>query len=94
MDWRTSRPAAVVKREDAERDRDELDAVQSRARSPIFAVSRLRRGRGVCFAVNGLSFLAVIVALLLIHTACGPRRSGGMLDEMKDGFARRAAESS
>lgn len=45
-------------------------------------------GAAACFAVNGLSFLAVIVALNLIG---GPRetgyeRKGGLLDEMKEGF--------
>ena len=45
-------------------------------------------GAAICFAVNGLSFLAVILALLLIKSP--PVRpaaeQGGLLDEMREGF--------
>jgi predicted MFS family arabinose efflux permease len=45
-------------------------------------------GAPICFALNGLSFLAVIVVLLMIRTpATRPANEhGGILDEMKDGF--------
>lgn len=45
-------------------------------------------GAAICFAVNGLSFLAVILALLLIHPppARPAHEQGGLFDEMKDGF--------
>jgi predicted MFS family arabinose efflux permease len=61
----------------------------ARVIGPIFAGLALAAwGAAVCFAVNGLSFLAVIVALLLIRSpAVRPAaEQGGMLDEMKDGF--------
>ena len=45
-------------------------------------------GAAVCFAVNGLSFLAVILALLLIRTPHVARTEerGGIMDEMRAGF--------
>ncbi|HEX8412092.1 MAG TPA: MFS transporter [Thermoanaerobaculia bacterium] len=45
-------------------------------------------GAALCFAINGLSFLAVIVALLLIRTPHVARTEaqGGIMDEMKAGF--------
>ena len=45
-------------------------------------------GAAICFAVNGLSFLAVILALLLIRTPQVTRTEtqGGIMDEMKAGF--------
>jgi predicted MFS family arabinose efflux permease len=45
-------------------------------------------GAAVCFAVNGLSFLAVILSLLLIRTPQVTRTEerGGIMDEMKAGF--------
>lgn len=61
----------------------------ARVIGPIFAGLALAAwGAAVCFAVNGLSFLAVIGALLLIRSpAVRPAaEQGGMLDEMKDGF--------
>jgi predicted MFS family arabinose efflux permease len=61
----------------------------ARVIGPILAgIALAAWGAAVCFLVNGLSFFAVIVALLLIRT---PRvrtdaEQGGILDEMKDGF--------
>ena len=45
-------------------------------------------GAAICFALNGLSFLAVIVALLLIRPPRVERtgEEGGMMDEMRAGF--------
>jgi MFS family permease len=45
-------------------------------------------GAAACFAVNGLSFLAVIVALQLIRSPkiAGDGVKRGILDEMKEGF--------
>lgn len=45
-------------------------------------------GGASCFFINGLSFLAVIVAYLVIkipEVSSGPKR--GVMDEMRDGFA-------
>lgn len=45
-------------------------------------------GAALCFAVNGVSFLAVILALLLIRTPQVTRTEaqGGIMDEMRAGF--------
>jgi predicted MFS family arabinose efflux permease len=45
-------------------------------------------GAAVCFGLNGLSFLAVIVSLLLIRTPHVERKEaqGGLMDEMRAGF--------
>jgi MFS family permease len=45
-------------------------------------------GAAICFAVNGLSFLAVILSLLLIRTPRVTRTEaqGGIMDEMRAGF--------
>jgi predicted MFS family arabinose efflux permease len=45
-------------------------------------------GAAICFGVNGLSFIAVIVALLLIRSPHVERTEarGGIMDEMKAGF--------
>ncbi len=61
----------------------------ARVIGPVLAgIALAAWGAAVCFAVNGLSFFAVIVALLLIRSP--PVRptseQGGMLDEMKAGF--------
>ena len=81
----------LVKREDVP-NAIAMNSMQfnlARVIGPILAGLALAAwGAAVCFAVNGLSFLAVIVALLLIRS---PRvrpaaEQGGMLDEMKEGF--------
>jgi predicted MFS family arabinose efflux permease len=45
-------------------------------------------GAAICFLLNGLSFLAVIVALLSIKTPVveQPEERGGIMDEMRAGF--------
>jgi predicted MFS family arabinose efflux permease len=62
----------------------------ARVIGPILAGLALAAwGAAICFAVNGVSFLAVIVALLLIRSpdVKSPEAvKGGMLDEMKEGF--------
>ena len=62
----------------------------ARVIGPILAgVALTAFGAAVCFGLNGLSFIAVIVALMLIRS---PQVAGagdekrGFLDEMKDGF--------
>jgi predicted MFS family arabinose efflux permease len=62
----------------------------ARVIGPILAGLALAAwGAAICFAVNGVSFLAVIVALLLIRSPdikTTEAKKGGLLDEMKDGF--------
>ncbi len=62
----------------------------ARVIGPIFAGFALTAfGAAVCFGLNGLSFIAVIIALMLISApaiASKPEGKRGMLDEMKDGF--------
>ncbi|HYH05645.1 MAG TPA: MFS transporter [Thermoanaerobaculia bacterium] len=61
----------------------------ARVIGPILAGLALAAwGAAVCFLVNGLSFFAVIAALLLIRSpdVRVARPSGGLLDEMKEGF--------
>jgi predicted MFS family arabinose efflux permease len=46
-------------------------------------------GAAVCFGLNGVSFVAVIIAMLLIHSPTMTDRreeKRGMVDEMKEGF--------
>jgi len=62
----------------------------ARVIGPVLAgVALAAWGAAICFAVNGLSFLAVILALLLIRS---PRvrpaeEQDGMVEEMKAGFS-------
>ena len=81
----------LVKREDVP-NAIAMNSMQfnlARVIGPILAgIALAAWGAAICFAVNGLSFLAVIVALLLIRS---PRvrpaaEQGGMVDEMKEGF--------
>ena len=61
----------------------------ARVIGPVLAgIALAAWGAAICFAVNGLSFLAVIGALLLIRSpAARPAaEQGGLLDEMKEGF--------
>jgi len=61
----------------------------ARVIGPVLAgIALTAWGSAICFALNGLSFLAVIVVLMLIRTpAARPAEEHGrMLDEMKDGF--------
>lgn len=61
----------------------------ARVIGPIFAGLALAAwGAAVCFFVNGLSFLFVIGALLLIRApqVRSKEEHGGLVDEMKEGF--------
>lgn len=61
----------------------------ARVIGPVLAGAALVAwGAAVCFLVNGLSFFAVIVALLMIRSP-GPKQGGekkGLFDDMKEGF--------
>lgn len=61
----------------------------ARVIGPILAgAALLAWGAAVCFLVNGLSFIAVIIAMLMIRSP-GPEPSDerrGLIAEMKDGF--------
>lgn len=61
----------------------------ARVVGPVLAgIALAAWGAAVCFAVNGVSFLAVVAALLMIRTpGVAPSVTrGGMLDEMREGF--------
>jgi predicted MFS family arabinose efflux permease len=81
----------LVKREDVP-NAIAMNSMQfnlARVIGPILAGLALTAfGAAVCFGLNGLSFVAVIIALLLIHppraTASGEK--GSILDEMRAGF--------
>jgi MFS family permease len=81
----------LVKREDVP-NAIAMNSMQfnlARVIGPIFAGAALVAwGPAICFTVNGLSFFAVIVALLLIRSP-GPKatdESKGVFDDMKEGF--------
>ena len=73
----------------AQRDRAELDSVQCRART---GPNRGRRGAELlgaswCFGLNGVSFVAVIISLLIIHPHFVPTKSReSVLTSMKEGI--------
>jgi MFS family permease len=82
----------LVKREDVP-NAVAMNSMQfnlARVIGPIIAgVALTAFGAAVCFGLNGLSFVAVIVALMMIRSpqvagASGEKR--GFMDEMKDGF--------
>jgi len=56
---------------------------------PIAGILVALAGEGICFLINGLSYLAVIFALLAMRFAPrGRRRSGiGFWDDLREGFA-------
>ncbi|MFP5247401.1 MAG: MFS transporter, partial [Thermoanaerobaculia bacterium] len=61
----------------------------ARVIGPIFAgIALAAWGAAVCFAVNGISFIAVIIALLLIRSPKVNKSDepGGLFDEMRAGF--------
>jgi MFS family permease len=81
----------LVKREDVP-NAIAMNSMQfnlARVIGPIFAGAALVAwGPAICFTVNGFSFLAVIVALLMIRSP-GPKSSEGskgVVDDMKEGF--------
>jgi MFS family permease len=68
-----------------------LNSIQfnlARVIGPLIAGAALAAfGIAACFALNGLSFLAVIAALLLLHVRHIPPAAGSRLrDEMRSGF--------
>jgi len=82
----------LVKREDVP-NAVAMNSMQfnlARVIGPILAgVALTAFGAAVCFGLNGLSFVAVIIALLLIRSPQVLGRSEekrGFMDEMKDGF--------
>ncbi|HYI13039.1 MAG TPA: MFS transporter [Thermoanaerobaculia bacterium] len=81
----------LVKREDVP-NAIAMNSMQfnlARVIGPIFAGAALVAwGAAVCFLVNGLSFIAVIIAMLMIRTPGPDERAEkrGIFDEMKDGF--------
>jgi MFS family permease len=69
-----------------------LNAIQfnlARVIGPLIAGAALAAfGMAACFGLNGLSFLAVIVAILSLHVRHIPSTGrSGMQDELKSGFA-------
>jgi MFS family permease len=69
-----------------------LNSIQfnlARVVGPILAgVTLATFGMVACFGLNGLSFLAVIIAILLLHVRHAPTPSGQrMRDELKSGIA-------
>ena len=81
----------LVKREDVS-NAIAMNSMQfnlARVVGPVLAGLALTSlGAAACFGLNGLSFLAVVVALLLIRSPVMDRRSEkrGMVEEMKEGF--------
>ncbi len=61
----------------------------ARVIGPVLAgVALAKVGATLCFGLNGLSFVAVIIALMLIRTPAVPTTEvkSGMVDEMRAGF--------
>ncbi|HKO54765.1 MAG TPA: MFS transporter [Thermoanaerobaculia bacterium] len=81
----------LVKREDVP-NAIAMNSMQfnlARVIGPILAGLALTAfGAAVCFGLNGLSFVAVIIALLLIHAprATGSGEKGSIFEEMRAGF--------
>lgn len=81
----------LVKREDVP-NAIAMNSMQfnlARVIGPVLAgVALAAWGAAVCFGLNGLSFLAVIVVLLMIRAPLvrSSDEHGGLLDEMKEGF--------
>jgi predicted MFS family arabinose efflux permease len=81
----------LVKREDVP-NAIAMNSMQfnlARVIGPIFAgAALLAWGPAICFTVNGLSFFAVIVALLLIRSPAMRPSDGkaGWFDDMREGF--------
>lgn len=68
-----------------------LNSIQfnlARVIGPLIAGATLAAfGMAACFGLNGLSFLAVIVALLSLHIRHIPLVTGRMRDELRGGFS-------
>ena len=82
----------LVKREDVP-NAIAMNSMQfnlARVIGPLLAGAALTAwGAAACFALNGVSFIAVIVAYLMIRTPIvrGSGETKGIMAEMKDGFA-------
>lgn len=81
----------LVKREDVP-NAIALNSIQfnlARFLGPLLAAAALAAyGAAFCFGVNGLSFLAVIVSLLLIRSSFVPRKSGAsMVQDITQGLS-------
>jgi predicted MFS family arabinose efflux permease len=82
----------LVKREDVS-NAIAMNSMQfnlARVIGPILAgIAMAAWGAAICFALNGLSFIAVIVALLLIRSPAviSSEVKSGIFDEMRAGFA-------
>ena len=81
----------LVKREDVP-NAVAMNSMQfnlARVIGPLLAgIALAAWGAAICFAINGLSFIAVIIALLLMRSPQIKTEDGesGMLDEMRAGF--------
>jgi len=82
----------LVRREDVP-NAVAMNSVQfnlARVIGPLLAgIALAAWGAAACFAINGLSFVAVIIALLLIRSPKIDKEEGqasGIVDEMKEGF--------
>jgi len=81
----------LVKREDVP-NAIAMNSMQfnlARVIGPLLAgIAMSTVGPAACFALNGLSFLAVIIALQFIRTpqVTPKEKQGGIVDEMRDGF--------
>ena len=81
----------LVKREDMP-NAIALNSIQfnlARVIGPLLAAAAMAAvGAVLCFALNGLSFLAVIISLYLIHaTFVPPKTQDSVLEGMKNGFS-------
>lgn len=67
-----------------------LNSIQfnlARVIGPMLGALALAIGAAWCFALNGISFIAVIITLLIIHPQFVPSKTGGsVLNSMREGF--------
>src|SRR5271165_1626634 len=67
-----------------------LNSIQfnlARVIGPTLGALALAIGAAWCFALNGISFIAVIITLLIIHPQFVPSKTGGsVLNSMREGF--------
>ncbi|MGZ7039640.1 MAG: MFS transporter, partial [Thermoanaerobaculia bacterium] len=82
----------LVKREDVP-NAIAMNSMQfnlARVIGPVLAgIALTAWGAAICFGLNGLSFVAVIIALMMIHIPAvrtGTEEKTGMVEDMKEGF--------
>ena len=67
-----------------------LNSIQfnlARVIGPVLGALALAIGAAWCFALNGISFIAVIITLLIIHPHFVPTKTGeSVLNSMREGF--------